>query len=323
MIGVCGCGCTGSSAVLDLLKEFDNLTVLDKKEFVITYFPNGIEDLESNLMTQKAKFFSSDIAICNFLKYTKEICHKENSYYNLLTGGNFEFLVKDYINKITQIQWRGRWMYDDIVFKSFIHKLLIFIETRVKFLEQKALRDVYFSIEPSNFYEETERFLENIYNYYKKESLFILDQPFPSNNPINSMRLYGKSTKAIIVERDPRDIYVQLKKRKNNNKYWLPIDDINGFITYYSKMYSKINGNQNILYIHFEDLLYDYDKTVSIICDFCGIDMKNHINKKKYFDPHKSISNTKLFIGCDEYKEDIRNIENRMSQYLYDFPNND
>ena len=316
MIGVCGFGHTGSGAVTDLLKEYKNVQVQSKKEFVLTYFPDGFEDLEYHLMKQRAKFFSSDIAILRFKKYMHAICHNEKSYYYKITNGNFKNIIDKYIQEIIQISWQGSWMYDDYIFDSFYKKLKYVILKNISFLNKYSQRTINYSIEPEKFYSATEKTLQEIYNYNNYKGLIILDQPFPANNPINSMNLYGKDTKAIIVLRDPRDLYIQFKRTPKER--FVPKDDINSFIQYFSKMYKQIKKDNRILYVQFEDLIYNYDKTVNKICKFCGIDEKDHIDKYKYLDPKKSIKNTKLYVNCKEYESDIKMIEKYMSEYLYD-----
>ena len=48
-IGACGFSSTGSSAVTDILKEYDDNVVLDKAEFTLTWCADGIEDLHYHM----------------------------------------------------------------------------------------------------------------------------------------------------------------------------------------------------------------------------------------------------------------------------------
>lgn len=320
MIGVCSYGTTGSQAFIDLLKEYDNLEVLDKKEFVISYFPNGLEDLEYHLMNQKAKFYSSDIGIKNFLEYMNAICHNNKSYYYKLTDGHFSEIVDNYINKICDVNWQGRWIYDDLYFKSIFQKIKFAIFCRIKKLNYKTYRHMRFSMDPENFYIETERFLKQIYNYRNINKTFVLDQPFPATNPLNSMRLYGDDSKAIVVLRDPRDMYYMMKKYNGSDGCgWAPVNSVENFIKFYKTMYSYRCNNKNILYIYFEELIFNYEDTVKKIEEFCDISNDNHKTKYKYFDPNKSLKNTQLFIKNSEYDKEIKIIEKEMKDYLYDF----
>ena len=69
-IGVCGNYAAGSGAFLDLLYEFDDTQLLIKKEFMFTYLPDGIEDLDYHINNYH-KYFSSVVAINRFRKLLK------------------------------------------------------------------------------------------------------------------------------------------------------------------------------------------------------------------------------------------------------------
>ena len=72
VIGTCGFASTGSSAVSDYLKEFDQNQVLDRFEFTIPYLPDGLEDLEYNLMQHISRDDSCAIAIPRFKRFMKK-----------------------------------------------------------------------------------------------------------------------------------------------------------------------------------------------------------------------------------------------------------
>lgn len=80
IVGVCGLGYTGSGAVLDLLKEFDENYVIDAMEFALAYTPDGLEDLEYHLVKSPSRYFSSDIAIKRFKNYIKSRCTLRSKY---------------------------------------------------------------------------------------------------------------------------------------------------------------------------------------------------------------------------------------------------
>ena len=50
IVGACGFGGTGSSAVKDLLKEFENIQVLDRAESMFAFKVDGLQDLEYHLV---------------------------------------------------------------------------------------------------------------------------------------------------------------------------------------------------------------------------------------------------------------------------------
>ena len=131
------------------------------------------------------------------------------------------------------------------------------------------------------------------------------------------MNLYPKGTKAIIVKKDPRDLYLFHKYVLKNLGCFVPVDGIENYIQYIKYMYKDIENyrkNENILLIDFEDLLFKYDQTTEVINKFLGISYKS---QKKYFDPKISIVNAKLFDRFRDTNTDI--IEQSLEEYLYHF----
>ena len=95
------------------------------------------------------------------------------------------------------------------------------------------------------------------------------------------------------------------------------------------KMESNVNENDTRIHrLHFEDLIYNYDNSVDkikkILCNEKG-EVPLHLEKKKYFNPDRSINNTQLFWDengeCrEEYRDEIKIIETNLAEYLYEFP---
>ena len=132
---------------------------------------------------------------------------------------------------------------------------------------------------------------------------------------------YFEDPKCIIVSRDPRDTYLLLKKVQSFNARWFPHDDVDSFIEYYKLLHKdlhKLKEKDNILLLRFEDLIYNYEESVSQIESFIG-NLLHHSNPKKYFNPEISKNNTQLFELYTNYSEDIKKIEKELFSYLYDF----
>ena len=85
------------------------------------------------------------------------------------------------------------------------------------------------------------------------------------------------------------------------------------------KNVKEYNSNY-VMKIKFEDLIYKYDDTLKQIKKFINYKDNDHINKKKRFDPNKSIANTQVFLSKNINKEEIKYIEKELKEYLYDFP---
>jgi hypothetical protein len=135
-------------------------------------------------------------------------------------------------------------------------------------------------------------------------------EPFNPERPLR----YFKDARCIIVDRDPRDNFVT----GLNYSYTSP--DVSSFILRYKilreQTQRQIKDNQRILQVQFEDLILNYDATVSQIIEFLQEEKTIHIYPKRYFDPAISSKNVAIW---KEYpnQEDIKLIENELSDYCY------
>ena len=68
IVGVCGFGSTGSGAVMDLLREYDEISAGRNMELSFLYDADGVSDLEQALVKQPIRFYSGDAAIKKFKK---------------------------------------------------------------------------------------------------------------------------------------------------------------------------------------------------------------------------------------------------------------
>jgi len=130
------------------------------------------------------------------------------------------------------------------------------------------------------------------------------------------------SAAIIVVSRDVRDQYCDMI-RKGKKEYHLmdPKERVNRYITEYKKRYSDMQKKlkelpENILHVQFEDLIFNYNNKKKEIEKFLGI--KSHIKPRQYFDPEKAAKNTCIFRHHDELDE-IKLIERNMEKWLYDF----
>ena len=73
------------------------------------------------------------------------------------------------------------------------------------------------------------------------------------------------------------------------------------------------------MYVTFEQMIYHYDEYVKKVLDFVGISEKNHVQKRKFFDPEKSIKNTKLWEKTDKYADAVAIIEKELPDMLHRF----
>lgn len=326
IVSVSGYGQTGSSAVVDLLKEYDEIDCPHENELDILYVPGGILNLDYSLNNITARFFQSDYALTTFKKIIKNSKNKHNTY-NVFTNGKFYNLANDYFNKIYDCEWDGTASYDhyfyskiNIFFRYAIVRRLekIFGTKPFEKLNISYNRKMYFSIHPDNFLNETKTFISSIIKSanFNDNKIKLINQFIPGNFANECFKYINEDCKAIIVRRDPRDVFISCKYIRKTSSGYAPTN-VNDFITYYRKMIENKETNNNILYVNFEDLIYKYNETVKSIEDFLNI--SNHKNTNMYFKPEISVANTKLFNRYNCHDE-VSIIEKELKNYLYEFP---
>lgn len=328
IVGVCGYGYSGSGAVFDYIREFDEVDSINNIEFNITYLPHGIRDLELHLIHNVSRFYSSDAAIKDFLNLIYSI-NSPNSIYRKRLGNDFLDLSIEFIKNITQLSWNGWWAYDALasgsLYRTFRFRLMTRLIHCLEAITQRHIKifpkeQIYFSVNPTTFLEEAQRYLNKIIIRFgcDMNKLILLDQPFEANAPFQSMKYY-KNSKAIVVDRDPRDIYILAKKVLLDKAAFIPTDNVYKFINYYRLCRSDRHiSTPNVLFVLFEDMIYQYEYTTTKINKFLNI-YTNHTKQYQYFNPQISINNTQLYLKYLELKKDISIIEQELPEYLYPF----
>ena len=349
LIDISGFGHSGKTAASDLLREVEGVHAHDHSfEFGLLRFPDGILDLENHLCKNWSPL-RSDRAIKRFRK----LCHILSGGYDQNLTKSFLKDSDDYLNSLVDGRlFVDGWfdvLYDGPGFdlrKEILRKLGLL----------KITRKVLSVISPprKSRPEKTEVFLTTAEDFLQKTKTYlnkILCSEFPSgkkvvltNNvmepfsPAHSIKFFDDAY-CVIVERDPRDIYASVIRYEQsfvpefeeNNKHYskeylknlkkemLGMDDIDAFIIRQKVYNREIDAgldNSRVLRIKYEDLVLNYDATVSNLFKRLKIDETRHLKKKKFFDPGQSSQNVGIWralAGSDE----IRRIESELPEVLY------
>ena len=331
IITCAGYFCTGSSAVTDFFLEFDNCSSVGDYEFRFLRDPDGIRDLEFKLIENNDRENTS-FAIKRFIRYTDSLNGGViRKGYKRFMDKNFKRFTNEYINNITELKSEVWWHQDqiakgkvfhfiDLLFGKFCH---IFNPIGRASLLKSGHEKVYFSaIDKEMFYAYTKEYVKNVLSCMnKKDSEFLMvDQLVPPSN-INDYLKYFDDIKVIVVDRDPRDLYIIEKIKKWGN---IPAKSVEEYCKWFEIIRrhrkNEIFDKEKVLFIRFEDLIYNYESTTAELAEFVGILMQNHKLPKTKLNPEISIKNTNLKVKYPKYKNDILYIEENLSEYLYDFP---
>ncbi len=325
---------TGSSAVTDLLSEYDTVYV-PEKEFRLLKDPHGVIDLDRQL-NMSTDLLNDDIAIREFIKFVRRYSKigtpltGRGLSYSKHFGSKLNDLADEYINKITERKYTGWWWYVSIydtlprVFFQRLRKLFGY-----DYRKHNEMRMVYSSEE--QFINATKEFINNIFKNVvsehekDKEIRYIaLDQPIPPGWPVYTKR-YFEDAYNIIVERDPRSVYMDIitEYERNGDIVGHPGYDIaithnvDLFIAWYKRYrMQNVKTEGKTLVVHFEDLILNYQRSVEMIERHIGIDEKKHKSPNTIFVPEKSKKN--IYIWKDyQCPDEIKKIEHELREYLY------
>ncbi|SFU86626.1 sulfotransferase [Xenorhabdus koppenhoeferi] len=329
-----GYGGTGSSVVSDLLKEFSNICSFGDFEFRFLQDPHGIRDLDYGIVQNNNRLTTS-YHINNYIKYIRYLSKSSVYPYERFFNKRFKEITDEYIKNIIDVEWNGFW-HQDIIDDNPIKKLAYYLE---RFYQKKILgmkeggaeiyskifnKKMYYSYPREIFYTETRNYLRKLINSsnYDSKEYVVFDQLIPPNDTDHYLK-YFDDLRVIIIDRDPRDLYL-LNKCQWNEK-WIPTEDVNKYIRWFKSLreHQKFEkeDKQKVIRLSFESFIYNYAETIQKIINFCGVENKNHIYKYKFFDPKISIKNTNLKIKYPNFEKEINIIERELFEFCYKFVN--
>lgn len=317
---------SGSGAVDDFLREFDGIQFAPSDvEARFLQDPDGVSDLEFNLVENWHRL-NSDFAIKRFKKFAKYYNHT----YSLIFGAEWKRQTDLYVQKLIEFSFPGYW-HADVRIQSELSQLVYLFRRAMSKLAPKRKRKTpdynyypnlisyYSKPDPNQFYQITREFCENLCKAICKDGTdyIVLDQCVSTTNIARYLN-YINDLKVIIVDRDPRDLYIQGTRGRT---HVLPHDP-ERYAKQYIGMRSTLDAelqNPNVIRIQFEDLIYKYEATTSRICEFLELDPSKHIHKKKFFNPDISIQNTRIWEKDKRFQKEIDVLTEWLSDYFYDY----
>ena len=328
---------TGSSAITHMLTEIEGVeNSSGVYEMRILFDPDCISDLEYNLIENPHRQNTS-FALQRFKRYIDfNSCPIYNHHYEKLCDGNFKKISYDYLDGISDFRYYGAchldaylkggffWIinriYKKIVVSVFKYRYTSIIPVTL-LKSQKQYAGTY---SRDNFINATREYIGKLLSYLNKKDLDILmlDQLVPPTNVDRYLDYLPDSytKKVIIVDRDPRDLYVTSKMFLTSGT--IPIDTREHFVEWFkwTREQSKIQqDSDSILRVQFEDMIYEYERTRTKIVEFCGLGNLLCQKKKTIFKPDVSINNTQVWNRYPNIIADVEKIEKLLPEYCYDF----
>lgn len=333
-VNVSGFFFSGSSAMVDLLKEFEDFYE-SNAEIRFIKDPYGVAQLEDALIN-RWELINSSAAISDFLTMCEKGCRNGKGLFspagfNLkkTISNDFMQITHDYIDELTDYYYKQDYYHYKFK-KSYLKYVIDRYRWAIEYLSKGRLRTAnrniaqcYFS-HPSQerFNKATKRYFDRLFEEHAQEdkkTYIILDQAVSPNNTQVIHRYFNES-KMIIIDRDPRDMYCDeiLWGEKFDSNYRTKEAALN-YVKRQRALRDSTVFDSDIIKVRFEDLVLDYDTTVKKVLDFLGLDERVHINPKKYLKPEKSAKNIGIWKKyMDDCGDAIEVIANELPDMLYE-----
>ena len=299
LVSVGGFGWSGSSAVVDLLSEYSNVTtsyagLLETSarqlkpvcfEFELARSAGGLFGLENAFRTHS--FFERDMAIRIFAELAEELYITYSTFF----GEEFVELTSCFLERLIQSRAEntgGGFDYChhlSALGTKAIHRFLgrptdcsreyIFFLKDLSIKEYRALAHEY---------------LSSVLAYIRSDDMLVLDQATSDDCfDVEKYQEYFGLIKNIFVWRDPRDIYVASQTCTTPESYLPKAPD--DFCEWYSANIRRALSVRHDMWlsVRFEDLLYSYDSEVRKIEKFLALDPATHLKKGTSLIPSVSI----------------------------------
>ena len=249
---------SGSSAATDLVSEFKDCSNDFKSyEYVLLHCPNGLFDLEDKLLKGN-NALRSDEAIRTFETQMKKLYDKKFWWvgdYKHIIGEDFFDKTKKFISNIQQFNFDGYYyMHEEVNVKMFFKlllrkpfKMLLKNKRFNKILKYDDGMRISF-IQPKQFYQYAHDYIyEVVEEMAKGKDNIVLDQFLLPFNLHRIDNYFDDRLKVIVVERDPRDVFIINKYIWREKQISVPFPmDVNEFCDFYDKMRkSEIPSDKN------------------------------------------------------------------------------
>lgn len=324
---------SGSSAVTDILSEIEGYNKnAGSFEFVFLHCPNGLFDLEDKLLIGNTTI-RSDEAVHSFQNCMTELYDTKNywiSGYKYKISDKFLEFCDDFLRDIGVINLKDTyWYYQQNPKGLKMHLKILYskIYNRIPGLKKKiplTYKNVCVAYPSTEvFFNSAKIFLSKIFNALGiNEHNLVLDQLILPQNIKRMDHYFSDNVKVIVVDRDPRDVFLLNKYVWRRNCQAIPYPfDVMTFCNMYERM-RKIDDeaySSNVIRIHFEDLVFHYDDSLAILYKFLHINPDRHKNKGKVFNYHISRNNTCVYKTNTLFEDEAKIIEKKLNKYIYNF----
>jgi hypothetical protein len=303
---VLGTTFSGSGAVFDYLNGRGDLyEPLFGQEYLLPILPNGLMTLEAvsdkafdPATTEHALIQFEDIAnkLMNYWARREDV--RLNKKLPL-----FKDAIEEFIDDISLADFPMRLLWRELK-QSPTQRILNKIKNRLGFKKEDPQTRLLVS--QKDLVIAAQKMHNKMFQLSAEGRPILLDQGGSGWNPIESTK-YFSNCKVVLVTRDPRDQFVEIKHYKKATS-------LKGFIDWYKEMQRRLKliNNSNILFIRFEDFVKKNNFFLNTLCDH--ISLSSSISSD--YQPDLSKKNIGKFHQLLD-KNELQIIESHLGEYIF------
>lgn len=333
IVAIQGIFFSGSSTLVGMFNEFDNMRVVGSPEKAWTKnsekaeMPSECCFFQASGFVEMVQSFQKEPPEVVSLRIRKFILSVNNAYRNKrIATENLPSLYNDTFKEITQNLLFKILDLDDYTrefmqTRDFPHNVVdarnddSFDSCNFTVGEGKS-RYIFYkfaNISEETFHQIIAEYLAQFFSIITGKEYVVYDQLLPRRTMEIVNRYLYTPIKQIVVYRDPRDQYLAADRRDiavlPRTAHGLKGHNIR-------KLSDFPPDDPNRLILRFEDLVLKYDETRQKIMDFLELKAENHVAPKSMFDPAISVTN----VG--DYKryhrqEFMQEIEKELGEYCF------
>ena len=303
---VLGTTFSGSGAVFDYLNGRGDLyEPLFGQEYLLPILPNGLMTLEA--VSDKAfDPATTEHALIQF----EDIANKLMNYWARLEDMSlnkklplFKDAIEEFIDDIGLVDFPMRLLWRELK-QSPIQRILGKFKNRLGFKKKDSRTRLLVS--QKDLVIAAQKMHNKMFQLSAEGRPILLDQGGSGWNPIESTKYYS-NCKIVLVTRDPRDQFVEIKHYKKATS-------AEGFIDWYKEMQRRLKliNNPNILFIKFEDFVQKNEFFSNKLCNHMSLSSSVSSNYQADLSK-KNIGKFRQLLA----KNELQIIESHLGEYIF------
>lgn len=330
---------TGSSAITDLVSEYDSVINPTNTDFELQFFfgNDGVLKLYNALVVNR---LFQEYAIRDF----RESCYRVAKIgYKMNYEKYFEGRFIEYSERyLSEIQGD---FYADLNpgldynhlggIRLFLFRVVNKIVNVYNVIRNKLVKTdtcdlsiqvfnpripIYFyNISKEEFVAATKKYFIDLFKPISEGKDIVMVDGLIQKEVMPWYEVFFDDIRVVLVNRDPRDIFLSLKYVWKSGI--VPIKDVHVFCKWYrlSRTMFDAPDCKIVKRIWFEDLIYKYDDTVAELEKFLGLNAEDHVRIKQRLNPEISVKNTKLWEKYTNESDSISIIEKELPEWIYHY----